>query len=69
MKKCQMSYFLTTKQKNKIKNTFANNLSTDLKLNKEQMSKIILLGGFLGILLHKIACPLMKVAVRLTKMF
>ena len=55
MKKCQMSYFLTTKQKNKIKSTFANNLSTDLKLNKEQMSKIILLGGFLGILLHKIA--------------
>ena len=50
-----MSYFLTTKQKNKIKSTFANNLSTDLKLNKEQMSKIILLGGFLGILLHKIA--------------
>ena len=64
-----MSYFLTTKQKSKIKNTLANNLSTDLKLSKEQISKIILLGGFLGVLLHKIARPLMQVAVHLTKMF
>ena len=32
--------FLTTKQKTKIRNVFANNMSTDIKL-KSQLSKIV----------------------------
>ena len=42
-------------------------MSTDLKLSKAQISKIILSGGFLGSLLSKLAVPLMKVAVLLAK--
>ena len=41
-------------------------MSTDLKLSKAQISKIIQSGGFLGSLLSKLAGPLMKVAVPLT---
>ena len=33
--------FLTTKQTTKIRKAFANNLSTDVKLSKAQISKII----------------------------
>ena len=33
--------FLTTRQATKIRNDFANNISTDIKLSKNQMSKII----------------------------
>ena len=33
--------FLTTRQTTKIGNAFANNMSTDLKLSKAQISKII----------------------------
>ena len=33
--------FLTTKQTSKIRNGFANNMSTDIKPGKAQMSKII----------------------------
>ena len=43
------------------------NISTDLKLSKAQISKIIQSVGFLGSLLSKLAGPLMKVAVRFTK--
>ena len=32
---------LTTRQKIKLKNAFNNNMSTDLKLSKKQISKII----------------------------
>ena len=35
-------------------------MSTDIKLSKTQISKIIQCGGFLGSLLDKIAGPLMK---------
>ena len=42
-------------------------MSTDLKLSKAQISKIIQSGGFLGSLLSKLAGPLMKVAVALAK--
>ena len=42
-------------------------MSTDLKLSKAQISKIIQSGGFLGSLLSKLAGPLMKVAVSLAK--
>ena len=42
-------------------------MSTDLKLSKTQISKIIQSGGFLGSLLSKLAGPLMKVAISLAK--
>ena len=32
---------LTTRQKTKVRNSFNNNMSTDLKLSKAQISKII----------------------------
>ena len=44
---------LTTRQKIKLRNAFNNNMSTDLKLSKAQISKIIQSGGFLGSLLSK----------------
>ena len=53
---------LTTRQKTKLRNAFNNNMSTDIKLSKAQISKIIQSGGFLGSLLSKLAGPLMKVA-------
>ena len=57
---------LTTRQKTKVRNAL-NNMSTDLKLSKAQISKIIQSGGFLGSLLSKLAGPLMKVAIPLAK--
>ena len=42
-------------------------MSADIKLSKAQISKIIQSGGFLGVLLSKLAGPLMKVAVPLAK--
>ena len=36
---------LTTRQKTKVRNVF-NNMSTDLKLSKAQISKVIQSGGF-----------------------
>ena len=39
---------LTTRQKIKSRNAFNNNMSTDIKLSKTQISKIIQSGGFLG---------------------
>ena len=61
---------LTTRQKTKLRNAFNNNMSTDIKLSKAQISKIIQSGGFLGSLLSKLAGPLMKVVVFLwQKMF
>ena len=58
---------LTTRQKMKLRNAFNSNMSTDLKLSKAQISKIIQSGGFLGLLLSKLAGPLMKVAIPLAK--
>ena len=58
---------LTTRQKTKLRNAFNNNMSTDLKLSRAQISKIIQSGGFLGSLLSKLAGPLMKVAIPLAK--
>ena len=60
---------LTTRQKAKLRNAFNNNISTDLKLSRAQISKIIQSGGFLGSLLSKLAGPLMKVAIPLAKLF
>ena len=50
---------LTTRQKTKVRNAFNDNISTDLKLSKVQISKIIKSGGLAG--------PLMKIAVPLAK--
>ena len=58
---------LTTRQKTKLRNVFNNNMPTELKLSKAQLSKIIQSGGFLGALLSKLAGPLMKVAIPLAK--
>ena len=51
---------LTTRQKTKVRNAFNNNMSTDLKLSKDQINKMIKSEGFLGSLLSKLADPLMK---------
>ena len=51
---------LTTRQKTKLRNAFNNNMSTDLKLSKAQISKIIRSGGFLGLLLSKLAGSFMR---------
>ena len=56
---------LTTRQK--LRNALSNNISTDLKISKAQISKIIQSGGFSGSLLSKLAGPLMKVAIPLAK--
>ena len=58
---------LTTRQKTKLRNAFNNNMSTDIKLSKVQITKIIKSGGFLDSLLSKLAGLLMKVVVRLAK--
>ena len=60
---------LTTRQKTKLINAFNDNMSTDLKLSKTQISKIIQSGGFLGSSLSKLAGPLMKVAIPLAKKY
>ena len=58
---------LTTRQTTKLRNAFENNMSTDIKLPKTQVSKIIQSGRFFSSLLSKLAGPLMKVAVQLVK--
>ena len=58
---------LTTRQKTKLRNSFNNNMSTDLKFPKAQISKITQSGGFLGSLLSKLPGPLMKVAIPFAK--
>ena len=62
-----MDCYLQQGKKAKLRNVFNNNMSTDLKLSKAQISKIIQSGGFLGSLLSKLAGPLMKVAIPLVK--
>ena len=54
---------LTTRQRTKLRNAFNINMSTDIKLSKAQISKIIQSGRFLGSLLSNLAGPLMKVTV------
>ena len=58
---------LTRRQKTKLQNAFNNNMSTDLKLSKAQISKRIQSEGFLASFLSKLAGPLMKIAVPLAK--
>ena len=54
---------LTTRQTTKLRNTIENNMSTDIKLSKAQISKIIQSGGFLG----KLFGPLLKTGLPLLK--
>ena len=60
---------LTTRQKTKLRNAIENNMSTDIKLSKAQISKVIQSGAFLGSLLSQIDGLLMKVAVPLAKKY
>ena len=60
---------LTTRETTKLKNACENNMSTNIKLSRAQISRIIQSGEFLRLLLSKIVCSLMKVAVPLAKMF
>ena len=47
---------LTNRQVVNLRKAFANYLSTDIKLSKAQLSKMIQSGGFLG----RMLCPLLK---------
>ena len=58
-----MNYCLQQDKKTKIRNAFNNNTSTDIKLSKAQINKIIQSGGFLGRLLG----PLLKTGLPLIK--
>ena len=55
--------FLTTRQTTKLRNAIENNMSTDIKLYKAQISKIIQSCGFL----RKILPPLLKSGLPLLK--
>ena len=54
---------LTTRQTTKLRNAIENNMTTDIKLSKAQISKIIQSGGFLG----KLLGPLLKIGLPLIK--
>ena len=58
---------LTTRQTTKLRNATENKMSTDIKLSRPQILKIIQSGGVLGSLLGKLAGSLMKVVVSLAK--
>ena len=60
---------LTRGQKTKMRNPFANNMSTDIKLSKAQLSKIIQSVGFVVVLLGRLNGPLMKNGVPFAKTF
>ena len=58
---------LTNRQVANIHKAFANHLSTDIKLSKTQLSKMIKSGGYLGRLLGpllKTGLPLMKSVIK-----
>ena len=54
---------LTNRQVTKLRKAFANYLSTDIKLSRTQLSKMIQSGGFLGRLLG----PLLRTGLLLMK--
>ena len=51
----------TNRQVAYLRKAFANHTSTDIKLSKTQLSKMVQLGGFLGRLL---GLPLMKIVIK-----
>ena len=61
-------FFLTTRQTTKIRNAFASNMSTDIKLSKAQIFKIIQLGGSFGSWLGNLGKKaLTNIAIPLTR--
>ena len=62
-----MSLLLTNRQVANLRKAFADKSSTDIKLSKTQISKMIQSGGFLGRLLGpllKTGLPLMKNVIK-----
>ena len=60
--------FLRTRQKTKIRNAFANDMSTDIKLSKAQICKIIQSGGSFGSWLNNLGKKaLTNVAIHLDR--
>ena len=57
---------LTIRQKTRLRNAFNNNMSTDLKLSRAQIFKIVQSGGFLGSLLSTLADPLNMLPLLIT---
>ena len=55
---------LTNRQVANLRKVFANHLSTDIKLSKTQLSKMVQSGWFLG----RFLVPLLKTGLPLTKM-
>ena len=58
---------ITNRQVTKLRKAFANYLSTDIKLSKTELFKMMQLGGFLGRLLGpllKTGLPLMKSVIQ-----
>ena len=58
---------LTNRQVANLRKAFANHLSTDIKLSKTQLSKMIQSGGFVGILLStllKTGLPIIKNVIK-----
>ena len=60
-------YWQQDKKKKKLRNALNNNMWTNVKHSKAQISKIIQSGVSLGSLLSKLAGSLMKVAIPLAK--
>ena len=54
---------LTNRQVANLRKAFANYLSTDIKLSKTQLSKMIQSGGFFD----RLFCPLLQTGLPLTK--
>ena len=61
------SWIIIDNKTTKLRHAFENNMSTNVKFSKTQISKIVQFGWFLGLSLSKRAGPLMKVAVMLAK--
>ena len=59
--------FLTQSQINKFREKVENNMSTDIKLSKAQISKLIKSGGTLGSILARFLPKLIKSALSLGK--
>ena len=61
---------LATRQTTKIRNAFANNVSTDIKLSKAQISKIIPSGGSFGSWLGNLGKKLLtNIAISLRRVY
>ena len=59
--------FLTQRQITKLRNNIESTMSTDIKLSKAQIKKIIMSGGALGSILGILIGPLTKSIAPLTK--